>query len=184
MHIGVNNVKYNYKLHERNFIKVTVKKDLGVIITDDLKCAAQCSVASRKANTVLGFAARYFDYKTPEVITRLYTSLVKPHLEYVVQFWSPFYQRDINKLESVQRRAMMLIPGIRGLSYKERLKKLDMFSLRDRRIRGDPIQTFKILKDIDKIDYDELSQSVTRSKGLKLKGQRFNIDLRRNFFLT
>ena len=40
MHIGQNNVKYNYKLHEHNLIKVTEVKDLGVIITNDLKCAA------------------------------------------------------------------------------------------------------------------------------------------------
>ena len=116
MHVGLINVKNNYKLHGRNLIKVTEEKDLGVIITNDLKCAAQCSAASRKANTVLGFIARNFDYKTPEVITRLYTSLVRPHLEYAVQFWSPCYQKDIKKLESVQRRATKLIPGIRGLS--------------------------------------------------------------------
>ena len=86
MHIGQNNVKYNYKFHGSNFIKVIEEKDLSVIITNDLKCAAQCSVASRKVNAVLGFIARNFDYKTPKVITRLYTSLMRPHLEYAVQF--------------------------------------------------------------------------------------------------
>ena len=44
MHIGQNNVKYNHKLHRRNLIKGTEEKDLGVIITNDLKCAAQCLV--------------------------------------------------------------------------------------------------------------------------------------------
>ena len=84
----------------------------------------------------------------------------------------------------MQRGATKLIPGIRGLSYEERLKKLDMFSLRDRCIRGDLIETFKVLNNIDKIDYKnlfELSQSVTKSNGLKLKGQRFNTDFRENF---
>ena len=103
MHIGQNNVKYNCKLHGRTLIKVAEEKDLDVIITNGLECAAQCLFASRKANTVLGFIARNFYYKTPEVITRLYTSLVRLHLEYAVQFWSPFYQRDINIFESVQR---------------------------------------------------------------------------------
>ena len=185
MHVGHNNVKYNHKLQEQSLLKVTEEKDLGVIVRSDLKCGTQCSVASRKANTILGFIARNFDCKTPEVITRLYTSLVRPHLEYAVQFWSPHYLKDINKLESVQRRATKLIPSIRSQSYEERLKKLDLFSLRDRRTRGDLIETFKILKKIDKIDYEnlfEFSHSITRNNGLKLKGQRFNTDLRKNFF--
>ena len=99
--------------------------DLSVIITNDLQCAAQCSAAShRKANTVLEFIVRNSNYKTRGVIRRLYTSLERPHLEYyVVQFWSPCHQRDINKSESVQRRATKLITGIRGVSYEERFKK-------------------------------------------------------------
>ena len=146
MHVGQNNIKYNYKLQEIFFFKVTEEKDLGVIVRSDLKCSTQCCVASRKANTILGFIARNFDCKTPEVITRLYTSLVRPHLEYAVQFWSPHYLKDKNKLESVQRRATKLIPSIRNLSYEERLKRLNLFSLSDRRTRGDLIETFKILK--------------------------------------
>ena len=94
MHIGQNNIRYNYKLRGQNLMKVTEEKDLGVIVTNDLKCASQCSAASRKANTILGFIARNFDCKTPDVITRLYTSLVRPHLEYAVQFWSPHFQKD------------------------------------------------------------------------------------------
>ena len=186
MHVGYNNVKYNYKLQEHNLLKVTEEKDLGVIVKSDLKCDTQCSAASRKANTILGFIARNFDCKTPEVVTRLYTSLVRPHLEYAVQFWSPHYVKDINKLESVQRRATKLIPGMRSLPYEERLRKLDMFPLRDRRIRGDLIETFKILKKIDKIDHEDLFEisllSTTRNNSLKLKAQRFNTDIRRNFF--
>ena len=165
-------------------LKVTEEKDLGVIVRSDLKCGTQCLLANRKANTILGFIARNFDCKTPEVITRLYTSLVRPHLEYAVQFWSPHYIKDINKLESVQRRATKLIPSMHNLSYEERLKRLDMFPLRDRRTRGDLIETFKILKKIDKIDHEnlfEMSHTITRNNGFKLKGQRFNTDIRRHF---
>ena len=111
---------------------------------------------------------------------------MRPHLEYAVQFWSPCYLKDEKKLESVQRRATKLVPGFRGLSYDERLKRLDMFSLKDRRIRGDLIETFKILKNIDHINHEHFfelsSQQITRNNGLKIKGQRFNTDLRKNFF--
>ena len=60
-----------------------------------------------------------------------------------------------------------------------------MFSLRDRRTRGDLIETFKILKKIDKIDYEslfEMSHTITRNNGFKLKSQRFHTDMRKNFF--
>ena len=186
MHVGFNNRKHNYNLQSQNLIKVEVEKDLGVLVKSDLKSGIQCLAASRKANTILGFIARNFQCKYPEVITRLYTSLVRPHLEYAVQFWSPCYLKDENRLEGVQRRATKLIPGFRGLSYEERLKRLDMFSLKDRRIRGDLIETFKILKNIDHINHEHFfelsSQLLTRNNGLKIKGQRFNTDLRKNFF--
>ncbi len=86
----------------------------------------------------------------------------------------------------MQRRATKLVPGFRGLTYKERLKRLDMFSLKDRRIRGDLVETYIILNYIDNVNVDiffELtSQLTTRNNGLKLKGQRFNTDLRKNYF--
>ena len=186
MHIGYNNSNHSYKLQGQNLIRVEEEKDLGVIVRSDLKNGPQCMAASRKANTILGFIARNFECRTPEVITRLYTSLVRPHLEYAVQFWSPCYQKDQNKLESIQRRATKLVPGFHSLQYEERLKRLDMFSLKDRRIRGDLIETFKILKNIENLNYDnffELSpQLPTRNNGLKLKGQRFNTDLRKSYF--
>ena len=186
MHIGYNNEKQIYKLQGQNLLKVDEEKDLGVIVKSNLKSGSQCLAASKKANTILGFIARNFECKTPDVITRLYTSLVRPHLEYAVQFWSPCYQKDEKKLESVQRRATKLIPGFRSLPYEERLKRLDMFSLKDRRIRGDLIETFKILKNIDNINHSNFfemsSQLMTRNNGLKLRGHRFNTDLRKNYF--
>ena len=62
----------------------------------------------------------------------------------MVHLWSPCFQKDIKKLESVQRRTSKLITGTGSLSYEERLKRLDMISLRDRRIRGDLSETIKI----------------------------------------
>ena len=66
--------------------------------------------------------------------------------------------------------------GFCSLTYEERLKRFDMFSLKDRRIWGDLIETFKILNNIDKLNYEhlfELSTSVTRNNGWKLKGQSY-----------
>ena len=117
---------------------------------------------------------------------RLYLAFVRPHLEYTVQFWSPNYIKDQVLLEKIQRRATKQIPALRNLPYDERLKRLDMFSLKKRRIRGDLIEVFKILNGFDNINPDSLFQrdtnTRTRSNGMKLKGNRCNTLVRRSFF--
>ncbi len=80
-------------------------KDLRVCITSSLKFSQQCKDAASKANRMLGFINRNFSFKNKDVILPLYISLVRPQLEYAVQFWSPHHAKDIAKLEAVQRRA-------------------------------------------------------------------------------
>ena len=91
MHTSHRNVKYNYTIQRQIMIKVAEEK--CVIVTSDLKCAAQCSAASRKGCIILGFIARNFYCKSPEVITRLYSALVRQHLHYVVRFWSLLFSK-------------------------------------------------------------------------------------------
>ena len=59
---------------------------------------------------------------------------------------------DIEILEKVQRRAVNLISGLKGVSYEEKLKELGILSLEKRRKRFDLIQTYKILSGIDQVD--------------------------------
>lgn len=83
-------------------------------------------------------------------MVQLYNVMAKPHLEYCVQFWSPYLRKDILALERVQRRFTRLIPELRGLAYEERLSRLGLYSLEFRRMRRDLIETYKIMKGIDK----------------------------------
>ena len=61
--------------------------------------------------------------------------------------WSPHYQKDIELVEGVQRRATKLIDEVRNLHYEERIKKLNLMTLEKRRHRSDLIETFKIIND-------------------------------------
>ena len=90
-----------------------------MLVSQDLRPREQCISASNKANRILGFIKRTVTNRTPEVILKLYLALVRPHLDYAVQFWSPYYRMDINRLEAIQRRMTKMISGIRNLEYKD-----------------------------------------------------------------
>ena len=98
------------------------ERDLGVRITCDLKASAQCAYVCARAYRVLGMISRTIVYRSPDVLTKLYKSLVRPHLEYCVSAWSPHYVKDRERLEKVQHRFMRMVPGVRGLEHEERLE--------------------------------------------------------------
>ena len=96
----------------------------------------------------------------------LYKAIVRPHLEYCIQAWNPYLRKYVDMLDKIQRRATKLIPGLRDLTYEERLKECGLTTLETRRLRGDQIEVFKILNGYENIDsniFFEIKESkITR----------------------
>ena len=90
-----------------------------------------------KANSMMEIIRRTFEYLDDKCFSAVFKSLVRPHIEYANQVWSPYLMKHITALENVQRRATKLIPGYKELDYKERLIRLNLPTLSYRRLRGD-----------------------------------------------
>lgn len=164
---------------------VNQEKDLGVLMTRDMKFSGHISNIVRKANQMLGLIKSSFDYMCPESFLILYKSYVRPHMEYAVQAWSPFLRKDIEALERVQRRATKLVPEIRNLSYENRLQRLNLTTLEERRKRGDLIETYKIitgLEDVASSQFFEENKNRLRGNDNKIFKKQSRKNIRKYFF--
>ncbi len=155
-------------------------KGLGVSVASSLKFSQQCKDAAGKANRILDFTNRNISFKTKDVILPLYTSLVRPHLEYAVHFWEPHHAKDIAKLEAVQRRATKMITSLRNKKYEERLARLNLFSLEKRRLKGKIIECCKIFKGFTNVETSKMfsidNTPQTRRNGVKLSCKQVQLD--------
>ncbi|CAM5111507.1 unnamed protein product [Natator depressus] len=182
MHLGINNKNFSYKLGTHQLEVMEEEKDLGVLVDHRMTMSRQCDMAVKKANAVLGCIRQGISSRDKEVLVSLYKALVRPHLEYCVQFWCPIFRKDEFKLEQVQRRATRMIRGMENLSYARRLKELGLFSLTKRRLRGDMIAIYKYIRGINTGEGEELfklSTDVdTRTNGYKLVIGKSRLEIR------
>ena len=96
-----------------------------------------------KANSIIGVIRRSFHYLGEDLFKTLYTTFVRPHLEYAEAVWAPFLRKNINMIENVQRRATKLVNGFWNLSPVERLLRLELPTLEFRRKKNDMVEIYK-----------------------------------------
>ena len=108
----------NYEIGGTILCKTVKEKYLGVTMNANRKVSEQCIIAVSKGDQVLGMIRRNITYKEKILIIPLYKAIVRPHLEYCIQSWSPYLRKDIYMLDKIQRRATKLIPGLIDQTYE------------------------------------------------------------------
>ena len=116
---------------------------------------------------------RAFTEPDNDTFLRLYKTFIRPHLEYANVIWNPYLKRQSVLIEQVQRRATKILKNCKEMSYAERLRFLNLHSLKGRRLRGDLIQMFKIYHGIDDIDFHKLFISAPISSTRNSAGKIF-----------
>jgi endonuclease/exonuclease/phosphatase family metal-dependent hydrolase len=190
MHYGKRNPRCEYVMNIKDqtqkLTHCNEEKDLGVTFDNKLSFDTHIVNIVNKANQMLGIIRRNFTFLNRDVFLMLYKALVRPHLEYGNVVWSPFLKRQSKVIEGVQRRATKIVKECVEMDYKERMKYLNLHSLKGRRLRGDLIEMYKIYNGVEDINKNEMftmsTYGKTRNPEGKILQKHCNTNLRLNSF--
>ncbi|XP_076047391.1 uncharacterized protein LOC143028924 [Oratosquilla oratoria] len=160
--------------------------DLGVCIDNKLKFHQHISNIVHKASGVSTSILRSTVNRQDSFMLPLFTTHVRPLLEYASSVWNLGYVGDVRQLESVQRRWTRKIHGLEDLDYSQRLRTLNLYSIKGRLLRHDIIKCWHIFHGKLAISRDDLFPrpllSSTRGHNFKIGHTRTQVKVRRRYF--
>ena len=172
IHLGQSNLNVNYSLNNEVVHKVDEVKDLGFTMSSNYSVSKYIGKISANALyktklMSLAFSCNDIDFKL-----FLFTTYIRPIVEYITPVWNPHLVCDIDAVERVQRRFTKYLPSLSDLPYIERLNALNLKSLEERRLNFDLILLFKIINNLIPLnpnDFFEFANLPTRGHNLKIR---------------
>ena len=166
-------------------------KDLGLIVSSNLKWVEYIEAIRNKANRISFTIFRSFKFKNICVFVNLYKTYVRPLVEYNTCIWNPYLQKDINRVESIQRqftKRLCKITNTKFSNYTDRLKIFKLETLEVRRIKNDLKLLYKIFHNLIDIPFENFftkHQCVYNLRGHNFKlslPKHSSISFKQNFF--
>ena len=145
-------------------------RDLGILVSSDLKWSSHISSITHSASVTSYQFRKFIKSKNIWTWIQLYKTYIRPKLEFNTTIWSPFLLKDINKLESIQRKFTKFAfkkCSIPFENYKSRLYMINMLSLKSRRIFFDLILMYKIINNISDLTFDNYFQLIKTNYSLR-----------------
>lgn len=186
LRLGKVDITFNYTIGNSRIQECNEAKDLGVLVQKSLKPDLHIHQIAAKATKVAFTIKRTMNAVSKFSGKLLFTALVRPIMEYGAAAWCPMTAANSAVLEKVQRRYTKHLPGLYNTPYEERLRILDLFSLRHRRLRGDMILLYRLFQSESSLIRKYLVVNNihnTRGHSRRLKIVGCNTNIRRNFFI-
>ena len=152
-------------------------KDLGITISSDLKWCNHVKNVVKNASFASHQLLKSIRTKNIWTLLKLYKTYIRPKLEFNTPVWCPYLNKDVDKIEGVQGRItkyIFLRCGTPFSSYEDRIFKLNLKSLKQRRIIYDLIQIYKIINNLSDLTFSDFF--VYRPMKYNLRGNSVKID--------
>ena len=176
-----------YHLNNTPIKPLPFHRDLGVIVETQLKFHQHIKDTANKAGGVATSILKSTVCRSPNFMTTILMSDIRPILDFASPIWNLGFVCDYKLLETVQRRWTKNILGLTAeVSYDERLRRLNLFSMKGRLLRSDMILCYKIFHGLSSITPSDLfhppPRPITRGHRYKIHPQHINTDIRKRFF--
>ena len=172
LHLGNENPKREYGINGKKIAKTDLEKDIGFLMNETLTSSNHVSKNRSRALGEIATIRRSFDYLDENTFKLLYNQKIRPHLEWGSIATPPDSRAEATTLERVQSKATHLLKNLGHLSAEERRKRLNLFALDHRRVRGDLLEVYKITKGLTRINHNQFWEITASRNGPILKKEQ------------